>query len=104
MSDPFAPFTRYDADLADKIVRAVGRGLSLSEACAHDGMPAAGDVLEWADDDPDFAERLQNAKSRSAQIQLETLVELIENPPEDFKPTTVAEHQRHMRLVWTATL
>lgn len=103
MSDPFAPFTPYDDALAQTILRAIGRGLSLSEACAHDGMPQAGDVLEWADSDPDFAARLHAARDRSAELKLESLAHRCENPPEELKPRTLAEHFSHVRLTLSVT-
>jgi hypothetical protein len=64
-------------------------------------MPQAGDVMEWADDDPAFAERLAEAKKRSALMLVEDLRALVRAIPEGLAAKTFAQHLGHLRLTFS---
>jgi hypothetical protein len=97
MADPFA-FTPYDPALAAQVCHAISDGMTLAEACEVEGMPRAGDVLRWAEEDAEFAAGLAAAQRFSARIMLERLASAVSHCPEELQPATFPQWVSYQRL------
>jgi hypothetical protein len=79
----------------------VGDGMTLARACAGEGMPRAGEVLEWAEENAEFAARLAAAQRSSARLLFEELTAAVGEPPEGLVPTSFPQWLGWQRLRFT---
>jgi hypothetical protein len=75
----------YTRELADRILAELMEGRSLLDVCRDDGMPSAGTVLRWVDEDRDgFAARYYRARDIGYLVAAEQIDEIADDGRNDW--------------------
>ena len=89
--------TTYRREIADRIVEAVANGGSIKKLCKAEGV-LIGTLYSWADHNPDFAQRLEQARLRRYDLWEE---ELFEHAQAELGSESMAAVQARRTLIDT---
>lgn len=93
--------TKRTPEIVAKLEQAFSLGSTVLGACFHAGIGQS-TYYQWADDDPEFADRMKALKEKMLLKALNTIAEDLGNPHtakwylekkhEDFKPKQAIDH------------
>lgn len=73
---------KYTDELADEICRRIANGEFLRAICREPGKPNWCTIYEWIKSKPDFAQRMEEARSMGADAIAEDALMMLDEPPE----------------------
>lgn len=99
--------TKRTPEVEAKLEQAFALGSTVVGACFYAGISKS-TYFQWAEADPDFAERMKSLKEKPVLKALQTIANDLDNPltakwllerrHEDFKPKQGLEHSGDLRV------
>lgn len=89
-----APRIKRSPELAQRILAELAEGHSLRAVCRMDGMPGKTFVLDWLDEDADFAAQYARVRERAWDQRAEEAVENAKNAEDAAKGRLAFDAER----------
>jgi len=76
--------TIYGPEVREEILNRLASGETLRAICRSDGMPNPARVVQWCDEDEEFAKRYARARSMCLQVHEDELIAIADDSSEDW--------------------
>lgn len=83
-------------EVDEAIVDGLSHGVTLTDICARDGMPARRTVYDWINSDADLAARIARARDLGFDVIAEQCVQIAEDGSNDYTERVLENGQKRM--------